>query len=499
MLLTATPHQGEANHSRFKNMLLLLDDEINFDALDGLTLLAEFGTSFTEYVIRTPKKAVTDAHGHKVFRGRQTHRLPFTMYPSEAQFYNAVAKYIRGGYQMLERIGDPAQRRAAGFLLTTFQKLNASSTAAIRAALGKRVARLQGEIDALPNRDEEDEGLLDERYEGEQDEELVLRDDRAILEDELEMLKNLMALNVRQDKKLDELLGLIDHIEQESRRGPEEKVLIFTEYRGTQGYLVSELEEKYGRGSVVVIHGNMKLERREEADQDIERIWAPFAKEGALVAATTKRTSQRLFRDHPKVRFLVSTEAGGEGINLQFCHICVNYDIPWNPMRVEQRVGRIYRFGQTKVVQVYHFFNKGTIEDKVQSYFENRLERAAAAITKVTGEDAEEIKGSLNGQLESEIDPASIYQRAMVEGNLNKETQQEITEAVQRAKRAYEIATQSLFKDVSSYSFDSYRRELATDLTLDDLQAFTERFLGRHRRQLKRKGPFLEFLGARRA
>ena len=100
-------------------------------------------------------------------------------------------------------------------------------------------------------------------------------------------------------------------------------------------------------------------------------------------------------------------------------------------MRVEQRVGRIYRFGQTKVVQVYHFFNKGTIEEKVQSYFENRLERAAAAIAKVTGEDAEEIKGSLNGQLESEIDPASIYQRAMVEGNLNKETQQEIAEAVQ--------------------------------------------------------------------
>ena len=150
LLLTATPHQGEANHSRFKNLLLLLDDEINFSALDGLPLLANFGTSFTEYVIRTPKKDVTDSQGHKVFRGRQTHRLPFRMYPTEDQFYNAVAKYIRGGYQMLDRIGNPTQRRAAGFLLTTFQKLNASSTAAIRAALEGRLARLQGEIDGLP-------------------------------------------------------------------------------------------------------------------------------------------------------------------------------------------------------------------------------------------------------------------------------------------------------------------------------------------------------------
>jgi superfamily II DNA or RNA helicase len=494
LLLTATPHQGEANHSRFKNLVLLLDDEISFDALDDTPLLADFGTSFTEYVIRTPKKDVTDAQGHKVFRGRQTHRLPFTMYPTESQFYNAVAKYIRNGYQMLDRIGDTMQRRAAGFLLTTFQKLNASSTAAIRQALQNRLQRLQGEIDKLPHSDDDDEGLFDERYEGEHEEEAVLRDDLAILEDELEMLKQLLGMHVRRDKKLDELFGLIDQIEQESPRGAEEKVLIFTEYRGTQRHLVGELENRYGRGAVVVIHGNMKLERREEAEQDLESIWAPFAKDGALVAATTKRTSQRLFRDHAKVRFLVSTEAGGEGINLQFCHICVNYDVPWNPMRVEQRVGRVYRYGQKKVVQVYHFYNRGTIEEKVQSYFESRLERAAAAITKVTGEDAEEIKASLNGQLESEVNPASIYQRAMVEGNLNKETQQEIAEAVQRAKRAYEIATQSLFKNVSSYSFDSYRRELATDLSLEDLQSFTERFLLKHRRQLKRKGPILEFL-----
>jgi superfamily II DNA/RNA helicase len=234
----------------------------------------------------------------------------------------------------------------------------------------------------------------------------------------------------------------------------------------------------------------MKLERREEADMEADTVWLPFSKDGALVAPTTKRTSQRLFRDHPKVRFLVSTEAGGEGINLQFCHICVNYDLPWNPMRVEQRIGRVYRYGQDKVVQVYHFFNTGTIEDKVQSYFEDRLDRAAIALSRVTGENPEEIKGTLNGQLESEIDPTKIYKRALVEGNLNKQTQKEIAEAVQRARRAYEIATQSLFRDISSYSFDSFKRELASELTLGDL----ERFLANHRRQLQKKGDFVEFI-----
>ena len=496
LLLTATPHQGEKNHSRFKNLLLLLEDEIDFSGLDEMGLFAGNGAKFTELIIRTPKKDVTDAFGHKVFKGRQTHRLPFTMYADEARFYKAVAEYIRDGYKMLERVSDPTRRRAAGFLLTTFQKLNASSTEAIRAALSTRLKRLKGELRSMADEDDnegEDE-IYDERYEGEYEEQSILRDDQAILEDEIQTLETLLGMRVKRDKKLDELLKLVDHIATVSPRGEREKVLVFTEYRQTQRHLVEELERKHGKGSVVVIHGGMTLERREEAEQEVDAIWEPFRKDGATVAPTTKRTSQRLFRDHERVRFLVSTEAGGEGINLQFCHICVNYDLPWNPMRVEQRVGRVYRFGQDKVVQVYHFFNKGTIEEKVQSYFENRLERAAKALAQVTGENPEDIKGTLNGQLECEIEPTKIYQRALVEGNLNKETQREIQEAVARAQWAYEIATQSLFRDVSSYSFDNYRRELAADLTLADLHRFTERFLSKHRRQLQRKGPFLEFI-----
>ena len=154
----------------------------------------------------------------------------------------------------------------------------------------------------------------------------------------------------------------------------------------------------------------------------------------------------------------------------------------------------MYRYGQDKVVQVYHFFNQGTIEDRVQEYFESRLKRAAEAIAHVTHEDPEDIKATLSGHLENEIDSNKIYQRALVEGDLNKQTQLEIKEAVERAKQAYQIATQSLFRDVSSYSFNNYRRELASELTLTDLSNFSERFLSKHRRQVQRKDSFVEFL-----
>jgi ERCC4-related helicase len=495
LLLTATPHQGEENHARFKNLLMLLEEFIDFSGLEEGGLFAGGGRAFTDLIIRTPKQNVTDANGHTVFRGRQTHRLTFKMYGDEEKFYKAVATYIRDGYQMLERLNEPMQRRAAGFLLTTFQKLNASSTTAIRSALSKRLLRLEGDLAEMPQVEEEDEELFrDDRYQGENEEQQVLLSEEQIVEAEIEKLRELLTLPVKRDKKMDELLKLVAHIADVAPRGAQEKVLIFTEYRQTQQYIVSELEANYGKGCAVVIHGGIKLERREEADQDIDTIWAPFAAQGAMLAPTTKRTSQRLFRDHDKVRFLVSTEAGGEGINLQFSHICANYDLPWNPMRVEQRVGRVYRFGQTKVVQVYNFFSLGTIEDKVQSYFETRVQRAAIAIAKVTGENPEDIMGTLNGQLESEINPTEIYQRAMVEGNLNKQTQIQIDEAVARARRAYEIATQSLFRDVSSYSFDQYRRELKADLTLDDLHRFTERFMVKHRRQIQQRDEFLEFL-----
>jgi len=126
------------------------------------------------------------------------------------------------------------------------------------------------------------------------------------------------------------------------------------------------------------------------------------------------------------------------------------------------------------------------------------LRVAAEALRQVTGEDPEELIASLNGQLEAEIEPDKIYTLALVEGTLNKQSKEKIQEAVRCAQKAYEIATQSLFKDVSSYSFDDYRKDLASPVGLRDLEGFTLKYLARERRQVQRKDGFYEFLSPER-
>ncbi|MGH9453004.1 MAG: helicase-related protein, partial [Terriglobia bacterium] len=472
LLLTATPHAGDPDHSRFVNLVRLLEPRVDFSALTNQPLFRDpDAIPYSELILRTPKLKVTDAEGKVVFKGRRTHPLPFNMYPDEKEFYSAVEDYIRTGYNSLEQVEDPMHRRAVGFILTTFQKLNASSFRAIKAALEGRLTRLEEKLDKLPSEEEEEEDQ-DERYQGELDEKAVLKNNRQILRDEIRVLKKLLAIPVTREKKIDSLRDLLKRIDQET---PGAQVLIFTEYRRTQEFLKERLEKWYGANTVVLINGDMELE-------------------GKTPEAESKRRSQQRFRDEPSVRFLVSTEAGGEGINLQFCFIVVNYDLPWNPMRYEQRVGRVYRYGQDKVVQIYNLRARDTVEDTVRSYFEQRLRAAAQALQVVTGEDPEELIASLNGQLEAEIDPDGIYTRALVEGTLNKQTKDEIQEAVKRAQQAYQIATQSLFRDVSSYSFDKYKKELASPVTLEDLEDFTLRYLAGERRQVQRKDGFLEFL-----
>jgi superfamily II DNA or RNA helicase len=472
LLLTATPHAGDPDHSRFVNLVKLLESKVDFSPLidEGL-FKPEGAVPYSKLILRTPKLRVTDAGGKAVFKGRRTVPLGFSMYPDEKGFYDAVEDYIRTGYNALEQVEDPMHRRAVGFILTTFQKLNASSLRAIESALQGRLNRLQERLDALPQEEEEEEEV-DERYQGELDEKRVLKESREILRDEIAVLEKLLAISVKRERKIDRLRDLLKQVDKET---PGAKVLIFTEYRRTQEFLKNQLEEWYGADSVVLINGDMKLE-------------------GRTADAESKRRSQRLFRDEPSVRFLVSTEAGGEGINLQFCYILVNYDLPWNPMRYEQRVGRVYRYGQEKVVQIYNLRAKDTIEDTVRSYFDQRLRVAAEALSKVTGEDPEELVASLSGELGAEFEPDEIYTKALVEGTLNKQTKEEIQEAVKRAQKAYEIATQSLFKDVSSYSFDSYQKQLASPVALSDLEEFTLKYLVRERRQVQRKEGYLEFL-----
>jgi superfamily II DNA or RNA helicase len=288
LLLTATPHAGDPNHTRFVNLVKLLEPNVDFSPLvdEGLFRDAD-AVPYSKLILRTPKLRVTDAEGKVVFKGRRTVPLGFSMYSGEKQFYDAMEDYIRTGYNSLERIENPMDRHAVGFILTTFQKLNASSARAIKHALEGRLKRLKEKLTKLPPEEEEER---DERYQGEIDErEAVLKTDHEILRDEIKVLNKLLAIPVEREKKIDRLGELLQQIDKET---PGAKVLIFTEYRRTQEFLNERLENWYGPNTVVLINGDMELE-------------------GKTPDAESKRRSQRVFRDDPSVRFLVSTEAGG--------------------------------------------------------------------------------------------------------------------------------------------------------------------------------------------
>ncbi len=470
LLLTATPHQGEENQSRFVNMIKLLDENIDFTPLfhGDLPLfksLPSGGKSpYYDYILRTPKLQVTDASGHKVFRGRKTRSYTFNMFVDEAKLYHAVSEYLRKGYAYLDRLTDKNRRLALGFVLSTFQKIAASSSTAIKSSLRARKMRLMHKRQTV-----EERGLFeDERFEGEYWERQVSFEfEDKFITNEIEEIESILNIDVRQDVKTEELLKFIKRVFKEITDTKEKKIVIFTEYLATQQYLVEQLERTFGSGSTTIIKGQLDVDERNR--------------------------NRLKFRDDDKIHFLVSTESGGEGINLQFCHVLFNYDMPWNPMRVEQRVGRIYRYGQNKVAQIYNFRTKDTIEDKINGYVEVKLKLVAQALSKVTGEDVEEIVAVMYGEMENEIDYYEIYRRSFVTGDI-EESKEEIDRGIERAKRAYELATQELFKDVSSYSFENYEKHLKTELTLKDLELFTKSFLKHKRRQVNESDGVYSFI-----
>ena len=161
LLLTATPHAGDPNHGRFINLVKLLETNVDFTPLvdEGL-FRPKDAIPYAKLILRTPKLKVTDAQGQAVFKGRRTIQLEFRMHPDEREFYDAVEEYIRTGYNALEKIEDPTHRRAIGFILTSFQKMNASSLRAIRAALKFAWTGSKRSWSMLPPEEEEEDAML---------------------------------------------------------------------------------------------------------------------------------------------------------------------------------------------------------------------------------------------------------------------------------------------------------------------------------------------------
>lgn len=205
------------------------------------------------------------------------------------------------------------------------------------------------------------------------------------------------------------------------QRNTDERMLIFTEYRGTQNYIAQELAARYGKGCVHFLHGSMDVQERREAI-------ARFENEG---------------------QFLVSTEAGGEGINLhRRCHILVNYDLPWNPMRLAQRIGRLYRYGQKEHVLAFNLQGRQSADEQIVAKMYERLEQVARDMAGVDAATSENLVSDIVGELAELVDVESILESA---NNASvARTQQDIEDALQRARATADLQRQ-MFQHAMSY------------------------------------------------
>ncbi|MBB4267588.1 helicase-related protein [Roseospira visakhapatnamensis] len=335
LLLSATPHQGKTD--QFHRLMQLIDRD-SFPDESSVT-----SERVAPFVVRTEKRIAIDAEGNPLFKPRMTRLQPVAWqdrHAAQQKLYEAVTDYVRHGYNQAMA----AKQRHIGFLMILMQRLVTSSTAAIRATLEKRQALLdqpQLQPSLFETADVDEWAELD----GQTQVDLAVQTrgwemEKAEVDTLLELARSTEAQGT--DAKAEALLELIYKLQQEEN-DPELKVLIFTEFVPTQTMLAAFLES---RGfSVATLNGSMDLDARTRAQQAFSR----------------------------DVRVLVSTDAGGEGLNLQFCQVVINFDMPWNPMRVEQRIGRVDRIGQPHVVRAINFVLEDTVEHRVREVLETKL------------------------------------------------------------------------------------------------------------------------------
>lgn len=339
LLLTATPHRGKSDH--FRRILQLLDPDAF--AGDGLPDIEEL----EPYVIRTEKRFAVDYEGKKLFNERRTNRydvlLDINKHQKQMALYEAVTDYVRKGFNSAKRSSNPAK----GLIMILFQRLASSSTAAILSAMQGRLERLRmGEESSMEDFAHEVDHGFDENGE-EIDFEGIFHIDTIGLANEEELLAQLIhqakeCLATEIDAKADALLRKIQELRQ-VQGNQELKILVFTEFRTTQKMLVDYFK---GKGYIVNhIHGGLDIDER-------KRALAHFKNEAQI---------------------LIATDAAGESLNMQFCHIVFNYDLPWNPMMIEQRIGRVDRIGQKHPVQAYNMLTNNSVDLRVYEVIEEKL------------------------------------------------------------------------------------------------------------------------------
>lgn len=488
ILLSATPHQG--NHFQFWMLIQLLNPTL----FNNPEEMLENRHRLNSVMFRRTKADACQPDGSPLFARRWVHTESFLMNEEERRFYEKLREYLEDGFNLARRQG--GQGRALGFLMAIFQKIAASSFAAVHRTLKRRMLMLTIHEALLHDKQldiESRERLMDEARELIHDEFKIARDimgrsevDRVLADLKYRLAKKLdeEALELASDPygseysathaeeaasaivelhlpeermRIRELLAifpkqretkaqkLIDGIGSLWRQNPNEKIVVFATYLGTVDLLANEIEKAYPGQGVTVLKGG---------------------DHGAKVAA------ERRFRQKNGPKVLICTAAGREGINLQFARILFNFDLPWNPMDVEQRIGRIHRYGQNHTAQVYNLVLSDTIEGRIFLLLDDKLSEIARTVGKVDeqGNVAEDLRAQILGQLSERLNYDRLYQEALSDPEL-KRTKVELEAALSNSKEARQVVF-DLFQDLEGFSLDDYKPFSDVTSSMDRLVQF---------------------------
>ena len=334
LLLTATPHNGKTEP--FLRLIRLVDEK----AFPNMKAVVK--EQVAPYVIRTEKREAIDNNGNLLFKNRNTHIVELhwdERHSQQRKLYEMVSSYVSKNYNKALR--NRGKNMWVIFLLIMMQRLVTSSTTAVRQSLQKRIKILEEQAFRYESMTEAAFVEIDLEENMEEAIAAISMDIKSEIED----LNQIVAVAQQAeyqylDVKVEPLLSIVDDIFAEDRN---RKLIIFTEFVATQQYLSKLLKD---RGySTSLLNGSLSIEERN------------------LVLAE--------FREETNI--LISTDAGGEGLNLQFANYMINYDLPWNPMKIEQRIGRVDRIGQQRDVEIYNFVLADTVETRVKDVLEEKL------------------------------------------------------------------------------------------------------------------------------
>lgn len=471
MLLSATPHQGD--HFRFWMLIRLLDPAL-FESPDDMV---DNRHRLNAVMFRRTQADACNSKGETLFSRRQVHTNAFHLVEFEQHFYDALNEYLADGYNLAQKLG--GKGRAIGFVMTIFQKIASSSFAAIGSTLRRRLLMLTLHesivCDENLDADGRDRALNDARQlirqmNGLPDDRLgYAQADRMLADLKVQLLRKLgeevpenavgdeMTADSDEDsaaslvkvalpaerQRIQELLEKLPQKEESKTKEllravadlwavhPDEKIVVFTTYLGSVDTLRNGILAKFPDSGVEVLKGG---------------------DHGAKLAA------EKRFRRPDGPRVLICTAAGREGINLQFARVLINHDLPWNPMDVEQRIGRIHRYGQQHTAQVYNLVSADTIEGQIYLLLEQKLTAIAQALGKVdeNGQVAEDLRAQILGQLSEKVSYDRLYKEAINDPKLQR-TKEELEVALDNARVARNVVFE-LFQDLEGFRLDDYKR-----------------------------------------